>query len=60
MPRLITLLIAVIFSATISAQNDNEKKEIKNTIETFFVGLQKGDSTILKNTLQTNQVIFGK
>ena len=51
MPRLITLLIAVIFSATISAQNDNEKKEIKNTIETFFVGLQKGDSTILKNTL---------
>ena len=51
MPRLITLLIAVIFSATISAQNDNEKKEIKNTIETFFVGLQKGDSTILKSTL---------
>ena len=36
---------------TISAQSDNQKKEIKNTIETFFVGLQKGDSTVLKSTL---------
>ena len=51
MPRLITFLIAIIFSVTISAQSDNQKKEIKNTIETFFVGLQKGDSTVLKSTL---------
>ena len=51
MPRIITLLIAIVFSVSVSAQKDKEKKEIKNTIETFFVGLQKGDSTILKSTL---------
>ena len=51
MPRLITFLIAIIFSVTISAQSDSQKKEIKNTIETFFEGLHKGDSTVLKSTL---------
>ena len=51
MPRIITLLIAIVFSVSVSAQKDKEKKEIKNTIETFFLGLQKGDSTILKSTL---------
>ncbi|MFK8060027.1 MAG: nuclear transport factor 2 family protein [Polaribacter sp.] len=51
MPRLITLLIAIIFSVTISAQNDTDEKAIKKVIETFFDGLHTGDSTVLKNTL---------
>ncbi|PWG05872.1 nuclear transport factor 2 family protein [Polaribacter aquimarinus] len=51
MPRIITFLIAVIFSITLSAQNKSEEKAIKQVISTFFDGLHKGDSTILKSTL---------
>ena len=61
MPRIITLIIAVIFSITISAQNSSKEKEtasnsaqIKKVIETFFDGLHKGDSTVLKSTLHKN------
>ena len=58
MPKIITFLIALILSLTISAQNNSKKQptktssnEIKQVIETFFKGLHKGDSTLLKSTL---------
>ncbi len=51
MPRIITFLLAVVFSITISAQENTTQKEIKKVIETFFDGLHKGDSTIMKSTL---------
>ena len=61
MPRIITLVIAVIFSITISAQNQTEEldtetssAQVKNVISTFFDGLHKGDSTLLKSTLHKN------
>ena len=58
MPRIITFLVALIFSITITAQEKQQKinieissTQIKKIIETFFEGLHKGDSTILKSTL---------
>ena len=51
MPRIIVLLIAFVFSVTIVAQEKTEEEAIKKTIETFFEGLHKGDSTIMKTTL---------
>ena len=51
MPRIITLLIAIVFSITITAQNKTEEKAIKNVIETFFTGLHNGDSVTMKATL---------
>ena len=58
MPRIITFLVALIFSITITAQEKQQKinteissTQIKKVIETFFEGLHKGDSTILKSTL---------
>ncbi|WP_298779437.1 nuclear transport factor 2 family protein [uncultured Polaribacter sp.] len=54
MPRIITFLIALILSITITAQEKSEEKEIKKVIETFFEGLHKGDSTIVKKTLHKN------
>lgn len=51
MPRIITILIAIVFSVGISAQNQSEKKAIKKVISTFFDALHQGDSTLLKNTL---------
>ncbi len=54
MLRIITLIIAVVFSLTISAQNQREEKEIKKVISIFFDGLHKGDSTLLKSTLHNN------
>ena len=57
MPRIITFLVALIFSITITAQEKQQKinieissTQIKKIIETFFEGLHKGDSTILKST----------
>mgnify|MGYP000539549737 CR=1 FL=1 len=51
MPRIITFLIALVFSITITAQKKSEEKEIRKVIETFFEGLHKGDSTLMKTTL---------
>ena len=51
MPRIITFLVALILSITVSAKEKSEQKEIKKVIETFFEGLHKGDSTIMKTTL---------
>ncbi len=52
MPRVITFLIAIIFSLTLTSQERTAKeKDIKKVIATFFDGLHKGDSTIMKTTL---------
>lgn len=51
MPRIITILIAVVFSLGISAQNQSEEKAIKKVISTFFDALHQGDSTLMKSTL---------
>lgn len=51
MSRIITVLIAVVFSVGISAQNQSEEKAIKKVISTFFDGLHQGDSTLMKSTL---------
>lgn len=51
MLRIITVLGVFIFSITITAQEKDEEKKIKKVIETFFEGLHKGDSTIMKSTL---------
>lgn len=51
MQKIITYFIILIFSVTITAQEKSEEKEIKKAIETFFEGLHKGDSTIMKSTL---------
>ena len=48
-----TILWVVLFltGITMNAQLDKEKKAIKNTIDTFFEALHKGDSTLMKTTL---------
>ena len=51
MLRFITFLVAIVFSITITAQEKTEKESIKNVINTFFDGLHKGDSSIIKKTI---------
>ena len=51
MQKILTLLIVIILSSVVNAQDNSHKKAIKNTIETFFEGLHKGDSTIVSATL---------
>lgn len=45
----VTVLFLMIFSCVFS-----QETEIKNTIDTFFEGLQKGDSITLKKTIHTD------
>lgn len=51
MPKIIVLILAFVFSFSLSAQNKSEKTAVKNVIETFFDGLHTGDSTLIKTTL---------
>ncbi|QNM85054.1 nuclear transport factor 2 family protein [Polaribacter pectinis] len=51
MTRILILLIAFVLSTQINAQENNEEKAIKKVIETFFDGLHKGDSIVMKTTL---------
>lgn len=51
MHKIITFLFVLALSTFVNAQDNNDKKAIKNTIETFFDGLHKGDSTIVSSTL---------
>lgn len=51
MQRIITFLFVLMISSFVKAQNTSEEEKIKTTIETFFEGLHKGDSTIIKTTL---------
>lgn len=54
MPKIISFLVISFLSTAINAQKISEKKNIKNTIETFFDGLHKGDSTIVASTLHSS------
>lgn len=51
MSRIIVLLVLLVTVNVVTAQQKEEEKAIKNVIETFFEGLHKGDSTIMKKTL---------
>ena len=51
MQKIIPFLLLLISSLVITAQEKNEQQEVKKVIETFFMGLHKGDSTIIKSTL---------
>lgn len=51
MSRIIVLIVVLFSASMISAQGKNEEKAIKKVIETFFEGLHKGDSSIMKTTL---------
>ncbi|WP_064966496.1 hypothetical protein [Tenacibaculum ovolyticum] len=53
MPKIITLLIIFVLTTVVNAQTNNEQIAVKKTIETFFDGLHKGDSTIVSSTLHT-------
>ncbi|WP_281980073.1 nuclear transport factor 2 family protein [Tenacibaculum mesophilum] len=53
MQKVFTLLIVFALTTVISAQESSEKKVIKKTIETFFEGLHKGDSTLVSSTLNS-------
>ncbi|RCS26095.1 nuclear transport factor 2 family protein [Polaribacter sp. WD7] len=54
MSRIIIVFTVLLCSVTASAQNQNEEKSIKEVLKTFFIGLHKGDSTLLKSTLHKN------
>ena len=51
MHKIITILIFFILTTVVNAQNKPEHIAIKKTIELFFNGLHKGDSTIVSKTL---------
>ena len=51
MPRIIAILVLILLSLGISAQNKSEERAVKKVISTFFDGLHKGDSALLKSTL---------
>ncbi|MGQ3677376.1 nuclear transport factor 2 family protein [Tenacibaculum discolor] len=53
MQKIFTLLIVFVLTTVVSAQENSEKKAIKNIIETFFEGLHKGDSTLVSSTLNS-------
>lgn len=53
MPKIITILILFVFSSVVNAQKNTAEIAIKKTIETFFDGLHKGDSTVVSKTLHT-------
>ncbi len=54
MNKIIILLVTLGINSILSAQNSSEEKAIKQTIETFFDGLHKGDSTIVSATMHSS------
>ena len=52
MYKIITILTIFILTSVVNAQN-NTKHNVKKTIETFFEGLHKGDSTLVSSTLHS-------
>ncbi|MCH3881505.1 nuclear transport factor 2 family protein [Tenacibaculum aquimarinum] len=54
MNKIIILLVTLGLSSILTAQNSSEEKAIKQTIETFFDGLHKGDSTIVSATMHSS------
>ncbi|SEB96569.1 Putative lumazine-binding [Tenacibaculum sp. MAR_2009_124] len=54
MQKIITVLIILTLSAVVKAQSSSEENKIKSTIDTFFEGLHKGDSSIVKSSIHTS------
>ncbi|APG66013.1 3-methyl-2-oxobutanoate hydroxymethyltransferase [Tenacibaculum todarodis] len=54
MNKIIILLVTLSLSSILTAQNSSDEKAIKETIETFFDGLHKGDSTIVSATMHSS------
>lgn len=54
MQKIIPILLFLVSSLAISAQDTKAQKDVKKVIEIFFKGLHKGDSTIMKSTLHQN------
>ena len=53
MKKIITILVILSFNFSFSQTNTSEK-EIKNTVNLFFAGLQNGDSTTVGKTIHKN------
>ena len=53
MHKIVTVLILFVLTSVANAQSKTEHESIKKTIETFFDGLHKGDSTIVSPTLHS-------
>ena len=51
MQKIIPILILFLSSFFLSAQENTDEVSIKNVIETFFKGLQNGDSTLMGSKL---------
>lgn len=55
MKKVIFFLLLSVTTSILKAQNEAvEKKAIKKVIETFFEGLHKGDSTLIKSTMHSS------
>lgn len=55
MTRFIVYL-CVVFTSTMYSQED-ENKNIKATIDTFFEGFHKGDTTLMKSVMMDNMIL---
>ena len=55
MKRLITIF-CILFTIGLFAQED-QKKLVKQTIETFFDGFHKGDTTVMKSVMMDKMVL---
>ncbi len=53
MQKIITFLIVLVLTTVVNAQEKNNKKAIRKTIETLFEGLHNGDSTLISKTLHS-------
>ena len=51
MTRSVLWVILLLTSFVVNAQNNPQEKAIKNTIDTFFKALHKGDSTLMSSVL---------
>lgn len=51
MKRAITFLLLLILVFSMNAQNSDDKKAVRVTIQNFFKGFHKGDTLLLKKTI---------
>lgn len=55
MKKIVLLLLLTVSSVVANAQGEStDKKAIKKVIETFFEGLHKGDSALIKTTMHNS------
>ncbi|GGK16275.1 hypothetical protein GCM10007962_08270 [Yeosuana aromativorans] len=55
MARIITYICIVLTSALYAQEDEN--KNIKATIDTFFEGFHKGDTTLMKSVMMDNMIL---